>query len=622
MTSIDQKDKPLARWQRATVDMADFPDLDDLFQDDRTVHASVLSDNLLRSLKDTVDDAPGRPVLDMLVSILGMHEMPGRIPPFGPRLVMGDGSRSAQPSDFDGPLVEVVVAISKRVNNPVVRARLGHLAWFLERRRREEGFAALHGYIEILKGLDDGTFEARGERGIISTTGRDLLRSAFAVCRGIGRPPEEFDQLKRLNNDLLRRAAAANDGFGLQVFSKLAFDESALDPADIADIMDMYLEQLSVDPSTGGGDDHAQLLIFLSRLRKRCRDEVSANAALVRASEIYAKYAESFVGQPQGSFSASHWMGLAISTLHGVPDVRQRRQELRDRLIDIQGAIQDDLLPISHSTDISDLVGMTRARFSNLSLEESLKHFTFSMGYPPEPEKLVEEAKQSNAQHPLASFFASSYMDFEGKTIARSSGGGLSVDEPSPEVLEPTIMRSESIRRGFAARAGIDVARATIMAEHNVSEDYLLKLVRHSPSLPPYLVHTAGRGFARWFEGDTVSALYILTPILEGILRHLLKQHGHDVTTMNDATQTQEDRTITSLYDAMRPEMDAILGKAVTDDIWRTFLSKMGPSLRHGVAHALLSDGIPYGDDAIYACWLIWLIVFWPLHPEWGAILK
>ena len=117
-----------------------------------------------------------------------------------------------------------------------------------------------------------------------------------------------------------------------------------------------------------------------------------------------------------------------------------------------------------------------------------------------------------------------------------------------------------------------------------------------------------------------VSALYILTPLMEGILRNILKQHGHDVTTVDDATNTQEDRTITSLYDAMRPELDSILGRAITEDIRRTLLSKLGPSLRHGVAHALLSDGAPHSDDATYTCWLIWMITMWPLLPHWDEL--
>lgn len=71
----------------------------------------------------------------------------------------------------------------------------------------------------------------------------------------------------------------------------------------------------------------------------------------------------------------------------------------------------------------------------------------------------------------------------------------------------------------------------------------------------------------------------------------------------------------------MRPELDEVLARAITEDIRRTFLSKLGASIRHGVAHALLSDGAPYSDDAAFACWLIWMIVMWPLLPHWGELM-
>jgi hypothetical protein len=314
-------------------------------------------------------------------------------------------------------------------------------------------------------------------------------------------------------------------------------------------------------------------------------------------------------------------MEVAIATLHGVPDVRERRQALRHRLVDMQGAIRDDFVSFSHCTDISELVEDTRKNFVGLSLGEALRRLIFVAGISPDPEKLEEEARREFGEHPLSSFFTTSHVDAEGKTIARSPGGGIGSEQSTTETLEPMIVRAEGIRRGLAVRAAIDVARVVIMAEHRVSEEVLLNLLRYSPAIPPHLVHTTARGFTRWFEGDMISALYTLTPLLEGVLRHLLKQHGHDVTTMDDATKTQEDRTITALYDAMRPEMDAILGRAITEDIRRTFLSKLGPSLRHGVAHALLPDGAPYGDDAAYGCWLVWMIVMYPLLPHWGDLV-
>jgi hypothetical protein len=120
----------------------------------------------------------------------------------------------------------------------------------------------------------------------------------------------------------------------------------------------------------------------------------------------------------------------------------------------------------------------------------------------------------------------------------------------------------------------------------------------------------------RFFQGDFVSATYILTPLLENSLRHVLKSNGHDLTIF-DATRTQQDRTISSLFE--RTELDSILTPAITADIERVFLTKPGLYLRHALAHGLLHDGDPYSADAIYACWLILRLCLLPLfqHREW-----
>jgi hypothetical protein len=94
----------------------------------------------------------------------------------------------------------------------------------------------------------------------------------------------------------------------------------------------------------------------------------------------------------------------------------------------------------------------------------------------------------------------------------------------------------------------------------------------------------------------------------------VLKRNGHDVTIFDDATQTQQDRTISSLFEQMRPQLDSILTTANTADIERVFLTKPGPYLRHALAHGLLHDGDPYGADAIYACWLIFRLCLLPLY--------
>jgi hypothetical protein len=95
----------------------------------------------------------------------------------------------------------------------------------------------------------------------------------------------------------------------------------------------------------------------------------------------------------------------------------------------------------------------------------------------------------------------------------------------------------------------------------------------------------------------------------------VLKSSGHDVTTLDDTALTQEDRTISSLFEQMRAEIVSVFGDAIAADIENVFLKKPGPYLRHRLSHGLLHDGDPYSDDAIYACWLIFRLCMMPLFP-------
>jgi hypothetical protein len=93
-----------------------------------------------------------------------------------------------------------------------------------------------------------------------------------------------------------------------------------------------------------------------------------------------------------------------------------------------------------------------------------------------------------------------------------------------------------------------------------------------------------------------------------------------DVSNFDDAAGTQEDKTISALFEQMRSEMEAIFTRPLVADIEHVFLKKPGPSLRHGVAHGLLQDSSAFTADAIYACWLIFRLCCAPLFAQKNEI--
>jgi hypothetical protein len=232
----------------------------------------------------------------------------------------------------------------------------------------------------------------------------------------------------------------------------------------------------------------------------------------------------------------------------------------------------------------------------------------------PEPEDLIKKAVESIREHPIASIFPTSHLDGEGKVIHRtgssSIGGG-----PDDSAVQSQIAQFESIRRQVVVGGRIESARQAVMSQHFLSDDIFGSLLQHSPFVPPDCLATFCRGFLRFFQGDFVSAVYILTPLLENSLRYVLKARGHDVTIFDDSAQTQEDRTISSLFEQMRSELDEAFTKAITTDVENVFLRKPGPHLRHSLSHGLLPDGASFGADAIYGCWLILRLCLIPLFP-------
>jgi hypothetical protein len=279
-----------------------------------------------------------------------------------------------------------------------------------------------------------------------------------------------------------------------------------------------------------------------------------------------------------------HTLSAAIVQMHGIPGKKDRRTELQHRLIDIQGRIPEEMSVFSQELNLREIATEVEKAVGRVGLVDKL-FILASLPRSPEPEELVKNAVEAIRDYPLQSIFSTAYLDREGKVIHRTEAGGFG-DAANDSAIRQRIAQSESIRRQMVAHGQIEVARQTIMNQHFLSDDILASLLQYSQFVPHDLVATFCRGFLRFFQGDFVSATYILTPLLENSLRHVLKSRGYDVTTFDDATLTQKDRTISLLFQQMRSEMEEVFTKAIVTDIDNVFLSKPGPHLRHSLARS------------------------------------
>lgn len=558
-------------------------------------------------------DSPTGRVWNMLWGLTGMHFKPVDFnEPFGPMLVLANGARSAIPSDFRGH-VDMLGTMALVASNVVLRARLCDLTWLLDRKRVWAGVAAIGAYIDLVRMGEHGTLKFRyvtDETSFHHETHEYLLR-ALTIARTLGRDKPEFESARQLLVDIRKSAVKVRAPLPVHWFCSLDLQVRVSEPVDVAADLEMVLGNLP------DGTDH-HVIIDLWRLTARAYQIAKRNDDMHRCQIMAAETMVAMANGTSSAMLAAQFIGNAMAALHGVPGSKERRLALRHRLIDVQAGISDEMTTFAQEIDLSELVERTRNAVTPLSLNDSLFVFA-ALNNSPDPEQLQAEAVEAIRKHPLSSLFAAAHLDDEGKVIHRTSARGA-LGEADESAIHRQVAQAESHRRSMIVSSMIDTARRIITTQHYLSDDVFVAVLCYSAFVPQDLLQTFARGFTRFFQGDFTSALYILTPLLENSLRHILKGHGHDVTIFDDATQTQEDRTISSLFEQMRTELDSILTRPVTEDIDRVFLAKQGPHIRHAVAHGLLFDGSAYGADAIYGCWLIFRLCLLPLFPHREAL--
>jgi hypothetical protein len=178
----------------------------------------------------------------------------------------------------------------------------------------------------------------------------------------------------------------------------------------------------------------------------------------------------------------AHWLERAIKELYAIPNTKERRRELKHRLIDVQADILDELQRHSHSFDISNLVETTRGSFEGLSLAVALGHFAL-VATPPASSALAAEAREALEEFPLQSLFEGRVMDSSGKTVHRVPG--LGTDDGQGALLA-RIAEHDKHRRSVEVAGGIETARRVIMYEHYVTEqdmDYYVAIVLLYPTI-------------------------------------------------------------------------------------------------------------------------------------------
>lgn len=556
-------------------------------------------------------DAPAGRVFGLLSDIANIHFKPeDHAEPYGPQFVI-DGHRSVIPSDLRGEQSATLAEILPTIQNPGLRARLADIAWHVDRKLVPMAEQAINAYCESVETVLDGKGEFfNDDRTASGHDGCRMLRRACQIAHATGWKEPEASRLKTLIAAVVRDSVVRHDHRGFFNAATVALQFAIGDPAAIAADAETFATSEDVDPHWSHG-----LWELAAQAHQSSRDQTERERCLVGAAESYVTIADAAGGE--GMVAASFFMD-AIEALRRLPNTKPRRQELEERLRHAQASVRDEMGIISTPFDLTEHVQHARRSVGGTTLGEAIGAFV-DLASSPDPDDLRNEARRAAEDFPLSSMMPSTVVDDEGRVVARSPGmlGDLSERDTA---LRHLITRHEALRRQTDAQGLIEPARQLIQSEQPLAQRHLRLIVAWTPFVPADRVDLVTTGLARFFGGDFFSALHILVPQLEHSLRHILKHAGVDPSAIH-SDMTQEVRTLSVMLDKERGPLEGILGPAIVFEIENLFDLRAGPSLRHQVAHGLISAGECYSTDSIYACWFIFRLYCLPLFPHWEQLV-
>lgn len=513
--------------------------------------------------------------------------------PFQPMMVSETG-RSMIPEDLTDPQLNDLQGTLNTIADHEYRARVADTTW-LRRRDASAARVAVTAYLESGKVLEDPQhWVASMER----------YERSLRLARQI----EPKGELPRTVLAHLEARVKAYDGddpmfFTLKALTLLAefqFGDFAANAAIAGKIAEQSRTAGTLERARSHYDLQAKLL-------KLAKDAEGAEQARVAHAETYVIEAEA--REAGGSFiAAHHFWQLAVKAFRDRPSLRSRVPELQKKLAKAGKESLGEMKSFSHEIDIKSEVETTESMFAGLSLDDALCLLAVFLE-PIDPVRLKEQTEEGIKESPLHALFAAEVLDSDGRKIAHRPAASFNADEGSEPAIEHHMHEQAGYHRGVTVAACIVPAMRAILSEHEVSEADIERILAESGFIPKGRLPLFVKGVIEGFRWDLSTALHLLVPQAENSLRCLLESRG--IVPRNvDKDGVEEVWRLDRILE--QDDILKMIGASHVYELQSLLTARLGPNLRNGIAHGLLSHSALSGDTAVYAWWVLFRLAILP----------
>jgi hypothetical protein len=527
--------------------------------------------------------------------------------PYSPAIVTSTRRTMAE-EDLGQEEIAFLASIIDGVEPAKLRARIGDILWRRSERenRYRFGSIALDAYMLVDLTPDSwaGDAEDCWARAIelaYRTNARDKLTQ---ICQTL---LVLFDQ------------GAVEDGYYTMALSALLFRSRVSDAGaqKIADRMPSLSAEMEESGDLWSARDY---LLEAERWYRRLGLNETVIDIHVREADLWQSEAATILATDTARVvvAASH-LESALKALLKVPRAQRRERGLDTRIDEVRWAVRDaHAAAVEQMTtfesgliDLTKAARQARARVKGLDVLTALMKFVTLATYASEAES--RQAATSEVNEPRLINLVSRTLYTSGARVAARSAPTLGEDDQAERIWH--VMVSNFSDRAVALTHGaILPALSQLQVEHRVSLRDFRSIAQSSAVVPADREGLFARALFHGFNRDFTSALYILAPQMENLVRQVMKSVRVSTTTF-DADNIETENSLNALLE--RPEAAEIFGADVVFELRALYCEQVGPNLRNEVAHGLLNDDGSASLHAVYAWWQALRLIYMPFWNQY-----
>ncbi len=524
--------------------------------------------------------------------------------PFAPFMVM-DGERSALPEDFKNEDIEFFSQIIPFIDEPKLCARISDIAWLLSKpRNHKHALSAIDNYRSIEIGTESWIRDGRD--------GRECWDRAIQLCLMLQAGAGE--RLKEIESKIVEalKESLPEDGYLANWLADLLSKHhlGVKDNRDIAEKLEALATYFEDSCDLHRARDY---LDAASEWYKKSEDAPQSTVMIVRNAECWVKEAINMVA------ASFYFYESAIHKYRTIPKALRDQHNVEERIVELRGLMNEagenslnEMGKItSGSIDISELIENSVKAVKGKELSEALLQFA-NVYRGARADKIRSFSEEMIRNHPLRSLFAATHMSSDGRVIAKKPAADLG-GENQESVIWPEMVKYYAMELSLVVQGDIWPALEVIRQEHRLKEADFYSVVKRSPVVPPDRIRLMAKAIFQGFDGDFISALHLLIPQIENLVRYHLKQHGEKTTNI-DINGIENENGLSTLMD--NSKVEDIFGKDLSFELKAIFCDPFGPNLRNELAHGLIGYEESQNIYSIYAWWLTFRLIF---NTFWNA---